>query len=92
MDERYNAVQTQVALSKYPQGMAKTIHRDIFCFFFLRDEEFLSKTINDSNINLNKFPASKVHQLAKKMGSSKATAKHIKQVVSYLQAIQIHLM
>ena len=60
--------------------------------FFLRDEEFVSKTINDSNIDLNKFPASKVHQLAKKMESSKATGKHIKQFASDPQATQIHLM
>ena len=52
----------------------------------------MSKTVNDSNIDLNKFPASKVHQLAKKMESFKATAKHIKQVASDLQATQIHLM
>ena len=81
VDEWYNAVQTQVASAKYPQEMAKILHRDIFCFF-LRDKEFVSKTINDNNIDLNTFPASKVRQLAKKMESSKATAKHIKQVAS----------
>ena len=81
MDEWHNAVQTQVVLAKYPQETAKILHRDIF-WFFLRDEEFVSKTINDSNIDLNKFPASKVRQLAKKMESSKATAKHKKQVAS----------
>ena len=64
VDEWYNAVQTQVALAKYPQETAKILHRDIF-WFFLRDEEFVSKTINDSNIDLNKFPPSKVRQLAK---------------------------
>ena len=66
MDEWYNAVQTQVALAKYPQETAKILHRDIFCFF-LNDEEFVSKTIKESNIDLNKFPASKVRQFAKKM-------------------------
>ena len=59
---------------------------------FLRDEEFLSKTINDSNIDLNKYPASKVRQLAKQMESSKATAKHIKEVSHDPQATQIHLI
>ena len=77
----YNAVQTWVALTKYPQETVKILQTDIFGFF-LRDEEFVSKTINDSNIDLNKIPASKVCQLAKKMESSKATAKHIKQVAS----------
>ena len=91
MDEWLNAVQTQAALAKYPQETAKILQRDIF-YFFLRDEEFVSKTINDSNIDLNKFPANKVRQLAKKMESSQATAKHIKQVASDPQASQIHLM
>ena len=77
--EWYNAVQTQVELAKYPQETVKILHRDIF-WFFLRDEEFVSKTINDGNIDLNKFPATKVRHLAKEMESSKATAKHIKQV------------
>ena len=91
MDEWYNAVQTQVALAKDPQETAKILHRDIFRFF-LRDEEFVSKTINDSVIDLNKFPARKVRQLSKKMETSKATAKHIKQLASESHATQIHLM
>ena len=91
VDEWYNEVQTQVALAKYPQETAKILLRAVF-WFFVRDEKFVSKTINDSNIDLNKFPASKVRQLAKKMESSKATAKHIRQVTSNPQAAQIHLM
>ena len=59
---------------------------------FLHDEEFVSKTINNSNVDLEKFPASKVRQLAKKMESSKVTACHIKQVACDLQATQINLM
>ena len=91
VDQWYNAVQTQVALAKYPQETAKILHRDIFQFF-LKDEEFVSKTINNSNIDLNKCPASKVRQLAKKIESSKAIAKHIKQVASNPQVAQIHQM
>ena len=91
IDEWYNVVQIQVALFKHPQETAKILHRDIF-WFFIRDEEFVSKTINDSNIDLNKFPASKVRQPAKKMESSKATAKHNKQVASDPQTTQINLM
>ena len=49
-------------------------------------------TINDSNIDLNKFPASEVRQLAKKVESSKAKDKHINQVASNPQAAQINLM
>ena len=39
-----NAVQTQLTLAKYPPETAKILHRDIF-WFFLKDEEFVSKTI-----------------------------------------------
>ena len=47
-------------------------------FVFHKDEEFVSKTINDSSVHLGKFPASKVRQLTKKMEASKATVCHIK--------------
>ena len=90
-DEWYNAVQAQVNLAKYPPEAAKVLHHDIF-WFFLHDEEFVSKTINDSNVDLEKFPASKVRQLTKKMDSFKATACHMKQVAGDPQAAQINLM
>ena len=60
-------------------------------WFFLKGEEFVSRTINDSDIELDKFAASKVRQLAKKVDSSKSTAKHIKHVSNEPQATQIHL-
>ena len=63
-----------------------------YFWFFLKDEEFVSKTINDNNIDLDKSPASKVRQLAKKMESSKAIAIDIKQVASDPQVAQINLM
>ena len=63
------------------------LHGDIF-WFFLHDEEFVSRTIYDGNVDLDKFPARKVRQLAKRMESSKATAYHIKQVVGDPQAAQ----
>ena len=50
------------------------------------------RPLNDSNVDLEKFPASKVRQLAKKMESSKATACHIKQVAGDPQAAPINLM
>ena len=59
VDEWYNVFQTKDALAKYPPETTKICHRDIF-WFFLNDEEFVSKTINDSNIDLDKFSASKV--------------------------------
>ena len=91
IDAWYNAVQAQVNLAKYPLETAKIFHHDVF-WFYLHDEEFVSKTINDSNVDLEKFPASKVRKLAKKMESSKATACHIKQVAGDLQTVQINLM
>ena len=69
IDEWYNAVQAQINLAKYPAETTKILHRDIF-WFFLRDEEFVSKTINDSSIDIEKCPASKVRQLAKRLESS----------------------
>ena len=65
LDKWYNAFQAQINLAKYPAETARILHIDIF-WFLLRDEEFISKTSNDSNIDLEKSPASKVRQLAKK--------------------------
>ena len=84
-------MQAQVNLARYPLETAKILHRDIFWFFF-RDEDFVSRTISDGSIDLDKFPASRVHQLAKKLESSKATARHIKQVSGEPQATQINLL
>ena len=91
MDEWYSCVQAHINLAKYPPETAKILHKDIF-WFFLHDEEFVSKTINEGSVNLDKFTASKVHQLTKKYESSKATVRHIKQVAGQMQATQIHLM
>ena len=91
VDEWYYVVQAQVNMAKYPLETAKILHRDIF-WFFMKDEDFVTKTINEGNVNIQKFPASKVPQLAKKMESSKATAKHIQQVARDLLAAQIQLM
>ena len=91
MDEWYNAMQAHVNLAKYPLETAIILHRDIF-WFFLKDEDFMSRTISDGSVDLDKFPASRVHQLAKKYESSKATARHIKQVSGEPQATQINLL
>ena len=48
----------------------------------------MSKSIND----LDKFPASKVRWLAKKMESSKSATRHIKAVASDPQVAQVNLM
>ena len=91
IDEWYNAVQAQVNLAKYPPETAKILHRDIF-WFFLHDEEFVSRTISDGNVELDKFPASKVWQFEKGMESSKATAHHIKQVAGDPQTAQVNFL
>ena len=84
-------MQTQVALAKYPPETAKIFHMANF-WFFLKDEEFVSKTINDKNMDLDKMPANKVRQLAKKMERSKVTARYIRQVASDPHMAQINLM
>ena len=91
VDEWYNAVQAQVNLAKYPRETAKILHRDIF-WFFLRDGDFISRTISDVSVDLEKFLASRVRQLAKTLDSSKATACHIKQIASDPQVVQINLL
>ena len=91
MDEWYNAMQAQVNLAKYPPETAKILHRDIF-WFFLKDEDFVSRTISDGSVNLDIFPASRVCELAKKYESSKATVRHIKQVSEEPQATHINLL
>ena len=91
VDQWYNAVQTQVALANYPQETTQILQRDIF-WFFLNDESFVSKTLNEGHVELTKFPASRVRQLAKKMESLQATAKHMKQVTRDTQAVQVNLL
>ena len=91
MDEWSNTVQGQVNMVCYPPGTAKILHHDIFCFF-MKDEDFVSRTINEGSVDLEKFPVSRVHQLAKKLESSKTTARHIRQVVGDPQVAQINLM
>ena len=76
VNEWYNPVQTQVALAKYPQELPR-FYREIL-WFFLKDESFVSKTLNEGHVELSKFPASTVCQLAKKMKNFQATAQHIK--------------
>ena len=52
----------------------------------------MSRTISDGSIDLEKFPVSRVRQLAKKLESSKATARHIKQVSGEPHAAHINLL
>ena len=63
-----------------------------FFWFFLKDEDFVSRTISDGSVDLDKFPAGRVWQLPKKLKSSKATVRHIKQVSGEPQATQIDIL
>ena len=74
IDKWYNTVQAQVNLARYPPETAKILCRDIF-WFFLWDEDFVSRTISDGSVNLDKFPASRVCQLAKKARKLKSHGK-----------------
>ena len=80
----YNAVQAHIPLWEYPTETATILTRDIF-WLFMSDTEFITKTINDGNTDLAQYPAAKVWQMAKRLESSKATAKHIKQHTSNMQ-------
>ena len=91
VDEWCNVEQTQVALARYPQETAQILQRDIF-WFFLKDESIVSKTLNEGLVELNTFPASTMHQLAKKMESFQATAKHMNKVARDPQAVQVNLL
>ena len=51
----------------------------------MTDNEFIAKTINEGNADLAQYPCAKVQQMAKKLESSKATAKHIKHHTSSMQ-------
>ena len=59
----------------------------------MTDNEFIAKTINEGNTDLAQYPGAKVQQMAKKLESSKATTKHIKQHMSSMQgATQINVL
>ena len=58
----------------------------------MKDEEIVSKTINEGSVDLEKFLATRVCQHAKKMERSKGTVRHIQQVAGDEQATQINLM
>ena len=91
VDEWYNKVQTQIGLCNYPPETAQILQRDIF-WFFLSNESFISKTLDEGHVSLKNFPASRVRQMAKKLEGSQATAKHIKQVTNEPHATQINLL
>ena len=65
VDEWYKAVQAQVNLARYPLETAKILHTDIF-WFFMMDEDFVTKSINEGNVDIQKFPTSKVQNWPRK--------------------------
>ena len=76
---------------KLPTRNSPNFKRDIF-WFFLNDESFVSKMLNEEHVELCTFPASKLKQLAKMFESSQATAKHMKQMTRDPQAVQVNLL
>ena len=68
------------------------VQAQVILEIFLRNEEFVSRTISDGTVDIEKFPASRVRQLAKNLESSKAAACHIKQVAGDAEAGQINLL
>ena len=58
----------------------------------MSNESFISKTLDEGHVTLNIFPVGKVRQMAKKLESSQATAKHMKQVTNEPHATQINLL
>ena len=92
IDEWYYAVLAHSPLCEYPKETAAILTRDIF-WFFMTNNEFIAKTFNEGNTNFEQYPATKVQQMAKKLESSKATAKHIKQHKSSVQgATQVNVL
>ena len=92
IDEWYNAVLAHIPLCEYPKETAAILTRDSF-WFFMTDNGLIAKTINEDNTNLEQYPAAKVQQMAKKLESSKHTAKHIKQHTSSMQgATQVNVL
>ena len=74
IDEGYNAVQAQVNLAKYPPENAEILHRDIF-WLFVWDEEFVSRTISDGSVDLDKFFCKQSVPACKKDGEERSSVK-----------------
>ena len=64
VDEWYNVVQVEINLVKHPPETGNILQRDIF-WFFLHDRESVTKTINDGNVDLDKFQQVKLGSLQK---------------------------
>ena len=89
-DKWYNVVQVHIPLCDYPPETAAIFTRDIF-WFFMTDNGFIAKRINEGNTDLVQYPV--LGMMAKKLESIKATAKHIKQHMSTMQgAAQINVL
>ena len=59
IDEWCNAIQVHIPLCEYSQETAAILTRDTF-LFFMTDNEFTAKTINEGNRDLTQYPAAKV--------------------------------
>ena len=59
IDKWYNAVLAHIPSCKYPKETAAILIREIF-WFFMADNEFIAKTINEGNTHLEQYPTAKV--------------------------------
>ena len=59
IDKWHNAVLVHIPLCEYPKETAAILTRDIF-LFFMTDNEFITKTINEGNTHLAQYPAARV--------------------------------
>ena len=59
IDEWYNAVLAHIPLFEYSEETAAILTKDIF-WFFMADNEFIAKTINEGNTDLEQYTAAKV--------------------------------
>ena len=59
IDEWYNVVQAHIPLIEYPPETAAILTRGI-SWFFMTDNEFIAKTINEGSTDLTQYPAAKM--------------------------------
>ena len=91
VDERYNEVQTQVALAKYPPKLPRYFIGTSFGSS-LKMKSLSPRQLMIATQTWTSFPQARSGSLQKKMESSKVTAGHIKQVARYPQTVHINLM
>ena len=73
IDMWYNAVLAPIPSCQYPKEMTSIFTRNIFCFF-MRDTEFITKTIQEGNTDLAQYPAFKCDRWPRSLNPAKPLA------------------